>query len=247
MCRLGQIAAVVLILGAAISVAAAADVRVPAVPEVVLAVGASPSASPSPIPSLSLPLALRSPPQSPPDESPPLTMVWRETRHVPPPQQAVVRETFRLEYHGRCRYRVTEVSFERTPPQPGAPNVAGSTYELDGQTVRSNEPWRGPHETVKPIDPMSCFTPTMYLLIPMAMPPFVPMLAARPDWHATDLGNDLARLSHDEEHPANGRILHEHVEVTYRLSDGLPMLIVLSIDGIEVQRREVLELRDDAP
>jgi hypothetical protein len=173
-------------------------------------------------------------------------MTWRETRRVPTPAEPTVSQTFRLEYTSLCRYRLTLLEHV-TPPPPGAPHVAGTSHEADGQTVRSYEPWRTPPETVGPLDPRNCLTPEEHLLIPVAMPASVRTLSSLSGWQRTELGDGLARLSRNAEHPGPGGVIHEHVEVTYREADGLPVLVVSTANGVEVQRRDVLELHVKAP
>ena len=67
-------------------------------------------------------------------------------------------------------------------------------------------------------------------------------LATRPGWVRTSAGDGLMLVSHDCTVAVAGAVLPEHVEITYRQADGLPMRMVHVINGREAQGREVIEL-----
>jgi hypothetical protein len=202
------------------------------------------AASPRSQPSPSLPA---SPSLAIVDVWPPLVMVWRETARGLGVNGAVGSQTFRLEYAGPCHLRLTMV--DRSVEQQGisiGPRIVGSWSELDGQIVRTHEPWRTPPDSIRSIEPGDCWPPDYYLLVPIASPP-LRTLASRPGWHSTTLPGGLAMLSHDAAFPASDRVVHEHLEITYGSSEWLPRLVVSTVDGVETQRREVLEHQFGAP
>ena len=69
-------------------------------------------------------------------------------------------------------------------------------------------------------------------------PDRLPIELTQPGYTTTPLANGLAMLTHEETMP-DGRTIRE--ETTYRVADGIPMLQVTTVNGVEVDRKEAIE------
>jgi hypothetical protein len=65
----------------------------------------------------------------------------------------------------------------------------------------------------------------------------------QPMEHALGACGGLMLVSYDGTVGIAGVVVPEHIEITYQPVDGLPIRVVHVVNGREVQRREVIELR----
>jgi hypothetical protein len=165
---------------------------------------------------------------------PPLMMVWRDiptngSNGTPGPVQ-----TFRLDYADRCHQRLTLLE------NSAWPNVPVFYTQFDGRTRITHTPGQGP-DVIATIEPNDCWPPDRYLLVPIAFDN-PRELAKRPGWVQQPAEHGLMLVSYDDTVPVAGGVVPEHIEITYRPDDGLPLHVIDVVNGREAHRRDVIEL-----
>jgi len=165
----------------------------------------------------------------------PLVLVWRDTGNYGINGTAGY-QIFRLDYTDRCHQRLTLLEHSALP------GPAGSYTQLDGRTKTTHAP-ASARDSVQPLDPADCWPPDRYLLVPIAFDN-PRELAQRPSWAQHPAGDGLLLVSHDELITVAGGLVPEHLEITYRPADGLPLHVVDIVNGRQTQRRDVLEVHD---
>ncbi len=159
---------------------------------------------------------------------PPFVMVYRETGPGFGPNGAIGSQVSRLEYRGPSHFRVTILEHS------GLPDVVGSVAAVEGNIGIVHDP-------TKAEDRMGTYPPGEEprgigrWLVPGATQAY----AQHPEWTTRPLGNGLIALEH--QHMRSGRL--EQTTVHYRAADGIPVLVAERVDGVEVERLEVLDLQ----
>lgn len=164
-----------------------------------------------------------------PEPWPGFTMVYRDTATSGGPEGATISQTFRLTYVDQRHFRTTLLSHSTRP------DAVGWMHEVSGRTSRVNDPRLGvvqdgqmrPDELTLPAD---WLTPTLR-----------PRISQDPAASVIDLATGLARATLVSS-SGRQRVVEE---ITYRTSDGIPMLFVQQVNGRETRRAEVIELRVD--
>ena len=157
---------------------------------------------------------------------PAFTMTWRETGNGLGLNGARGTQLFRLEYTDRRHFRTTLLE------NPTVPDAVGSTWIFDGQKSTFHDA-RHQRDQVTTYKPDELTVPAEWLA-----PGQIAYLLKRPGYTMTPLANGLAMLTHEETTPA-GQTFRE--ETTYRMADGIPTLRVTTVNGVEVDRKEVVE------
>lgn len=163
---------------------------------------------------------------------PSFTMTWRETANGLGWNGAKGTQVFRLEYTDRRHFRVALLE------NPALPGVVGATWTFDGRNSTFHDPRRDKDE-VWTYGPDEFTVPDEWLV-----PGRIAVLLTRPGYTSVTLGNGLGLLRHEETLP-NGKVSRE--EISYRLADQIPAGRVITVDGVEVSREEVVAFRLGAP
>jgi hypothetical protein len=163
---------------------------------------------------------------------PAFTMTWRETANNLGWNGTKGTQAFRLEYTDRHHFRVTMIE------NSALPQAIGATWAFDGTTSTFHDPRRDKDE-VHPYGPDEATVPSEWLV-----PGRTAFLLTQPGYVAAPVGNGLGLLRYDETLPS-GKVSHE--ETTYRLADLIPVSRVITVNGVEVRREEVIEFRLGTP
>lgn len=153
---------------------------------------------------------------------PPFVMVARETQRG---SDGPVVQTFRIEYRNARDFSSTLLSHSHAPDAVGYMNTFrdGVSTTTDPRFGTRTEEY-GAHERTVPAD----------WLVPSARPP----IADRPGVRISRLAGGLA-VARQESLSGERQVV---LEITYREADGIPTLLVETVDGVEVRRVEVIAL-----
>jgi hypothetical protein len=163
---------------------------------------------------------------------PPFTMVWRETARGLGFNGAMGTQVLRLEYTDRHHFKVTLLE------NPQLPEVAGSTWVFDGSASSVTDARIG-KPVVTSFQAGERTVPSEWLV-----PGKVPYLLMQGGHVVTPAGDGLAVLVQEESLPDGKRVREE---LTYRLAEAIPMRQVITVDGVEVSRREVIDFKLGIP
>lgn len=163
---------------------------------------------------------------------PSFVMTWRETGVGLGPNGAPGTQLFRLEYTNRRQFRTTLLE------NPSVPSAVGSTWTFDGRASTFRDARHG-KEVVQPFNPDEFTVPDEWLA-----PGKIAFLLEQPGTRPLPGVNGLAALQREEVLP-NGKRVRE--EVTYRPTDGIPTRRIISVDGVEVSRKEMVDFRLGKP